>query len=231
MFTYIDINSVDNSSFTIKNFKKIKAKNAPSRARKIIQKGDVIYSSVRPYLKNIAIVPEMDNPIASTGFCIIKASENLINKYIFYYFQSDIFLDTVKPFQKGASYPAINNNIFNNLPFPLPPLKEQDRIVQKIEFCFEKAEFIEKKLGETENLIENYRKSLLAKAFRGELVPQDPDDEPASVLLDKIRKEREKNQKGKKRKQDFAPISDDEKPFDILRNWVWVKLGNIVIPV
>lgn len=133
----------------------------------------------------------------------------------------------VKPWITGVTVPKLNQTKLKDLPVVVPPFSEQVRIAQKIESTFEKIETIEKNLLEVESLLEKYRESLLAKAFRGELVPQDSSDEPASVLLEKIRKECTQNKNGKKGEQEFAPIDDEEKPFIVPGTWEWVKLGEI----
>ncbi|WP_412475758.1 restriction endonuclease subunit S [Halobacteriovorax sp. YZS-1-2] len=226
-FNYIDIDAVDNSKNLITNPKKISADKAPSRARKPVKSGDVIFSTVRPYLKNIALVEGIENAIASTGFCVIKPVE-MSSSYVFNYLRSPVFMDKIIPLQKGASYPAVSDGVVFEQLIPIPPKEEQDRIVQKIESSFEKINKTEQNLNHVEILLSKYRESLLAKAFRGELVEQVESDEPASALLDKIRAERESNQKGKKKKQEFAPITDEEKPFDIPESWEWVKLGDLL---
>lgn len=120
------------------------------------------------------------------------------------------------------------------LAFPLPPLAEQKRIVAKIEELLTKVEEYGKaqealdKLNE--ELPERLKKSILQEAIEGRLVPQDPNDEPASVLLDKIRKEKAKLVKeGKLKKKDLVetPIEEDEKPFEIPNGWEMVKLSFI----
>lgn len=127
---------------------------------------------------------------------------------------------------------AVSNII--EVPIPLPPLAEQKRIVAKIEELLPKVEEYDKaqealdKLNK--ELPERLKKSILQEAISGRLVPQDPNDEPASVLLDKIRKEKAKLVKeGKLKKKDLIepPITDDEKPFDIPQTWEWVRLGEI----
>lgn len=128
----------------------------------------------------------------------------------------------------GGAQPNISGKMIEEISMPIPPKGEQKRIVQKIESCFEKIDETEQNLNKVEVLLEKYRESLLAKAFRGELIPQNPDDEPASVLLSKIREEREKAESGKKSKvQAFAPIEDVEKPFEIPESWEWVRLGEL----
>lgn len=120
------------------------------------------------------------------------------------------------------------------LAFPLPPLAEQKRIVAKIEELLPKVDEYGKaqesldKLNES--LPERLKKSILQEAIEGRLVPQDPNDEPASVLLDKIRKEKAKLVKEGKLKKKYleeTPISEDEKPFDIPESWEWIRIGSI----
>lgn len=118
--------------------------------------------------------------------------------------------------------------------FPLPPLAEQQRIVAKIEELLPKVEEYGKAQGAldklNEELPERLKKSILQEAIEGRLVPQDPNDEPASVLLDKIRKEKAKLVKeGKLKKKDLeeTPISEDEIPFKIPESWEWVRVGAI----
>lgn len=117
---------------------------------------------------------------------------------------------------------------------PLPPLAEQKRIVAKIEELLPKVEEYGKaqdalnKLNE--ELPEKLKKSVLQEAIEGRLVPQDPNDEPASVLLERIREEKKRLVKeGKLKKKDLVetPISEDEKPFDIPDNWKWVHLKSV----
>ncbi len=80
-----------------------------------------------------------------------------------------------------------------------------------------------------EELISKYREALLQKAFRGELVPQDPNDEPASKLLERIRADRAKQNDGKKRKKDdLPPIKPEEIPFEIPKSWEWVRFGDVI---
>ena len=132
--------------------------------------------------------------------------------------------------------PGISREDIVTASFPLPPLAEQKRIVAKIEELLPKVEEYGKaqealnKLNE--ELPEKLKKSILQEAIEGRLVPQDPNDEPASVLLDKIRAEKKRLVKeGKLKKKDLeeTPISEDEKPFEIPESWVWVRFGTITI--
>ena len=126
---------------------------------------------------------------------------------------------------------AVSNII--EVPFPLPPLAEQKRIVAKIEELMPKVEEYGKAQEALDKLNaelpEKLKKSILQEAIEGRLVPQDPNDEPASVLLDKIRKEKAQLVKeGKLKKKDLVetPISEDEIPFEIPESWEWTRLGD-----
>ena len=117
---------------------------------------------------------------------------------------------------------------------PLPPLNEQGRIFKKIKELLPKVEEYGKAQEALDKLNaelpERLKKSILQEAITGMLVPQDPNDEPASVLLDKIRKEKAKLVKeGKLKKKDLieTPISKDEIPFEIPESWEWVRFGTI----
>ncbi|MBK9510899.1 MAG: restriction endonuclease subunit S [Cytophagaceae bacterium] len=97
----------------------------------------------------------------------------------------------------------LNLNIVRNIPLPLPSLEEQIKIVKQVENLFAFADKIEVRYTKAKTMLDKLPQSILAKAFRGELVAQDPNDEPASVLLERIKKEKDKisaDKKGKKTK-------------------------------
>ena len=137
-FSYIDIGSINNKRQCLNSSENIiEAKDAPSRARKIVKKGDIVYSTVRPYLHNIAIVDRefSEEPIASTGFAVFSCLESVYNKFLFYYLFSpsfDLYANDGDN-AKGVAYPAINDQKLYKAIIPLPPLAEQHRIVEKLE--------------------------------------------------------------------------------------------------
>ena len=112
---------------------------APSRARKIVKEGSIIYSTVRPYLLNMCIIDKKfsHEPIASTAFAILNPFKGLNNKYLFYYLQTPTFINYVNKVMSGVAYPAINDKKLYNALITLPPLEEQKRIVEKIDALFE----------------------------------------------------------------------------------------------
>ena len=134
-FTYIDVATIDKENGTIVDPKVIQADEAPSRARKIVCKGDVIYSCVRPYLLNVAIVSEGfdPKPIASTAFAVLNGYGLVLSQYLWIVLRSPFMIACVEKDMRGQAYPAINDADFSILPFPLPPLAEQHRIVAKVD--------------------------------------------------------------------------------------------------
>ena len=254
-FCYVDIGSIDNKRQRLGDTENIITPDkAPSRAKKIIDVGDIIYSTVRPYLHNMCIIDRQFSlqPIASTGFATMTCYSGLLNKYLFYYLLAPDFDNYANDTEnsKGVAYPAINDDRLYKALIPLPPLSEQHRIVAKIE---ELLPYIER-YGKAEEHItalnttfpEALKKSILQEAVQGKLVPQNPDDEPASVLLERIRAEKQeliKQGKIKKNKNESVIITRDkipyeiidgkerciadEVPFEIPDSWCWCRLGTI----
>lgn len=145
-FQYIDIDSIDNIRQIISEIKTIKTTNAPSRASRYTQKNDVVFSMVRPYLRNIAKVAN-DNCIASTGFYVCSSIPQILNHdYCYYLMISDNVVNGLNQFMKGDNSPSINKGHIDEWLFPLPPFAEQQRIVQKIEELFLVLDNIQKTL-------------------------------------------------------------------------------------
>lgn len=240
-FCYVDIGSIDNKRQRLGDTENIITPDkAPSRAKKIIDVGDIIYSTVRPYLHNMCIIDRQFSlqPIASTGFATMTCYSGLLNKYLFYYLLAPDFDNYANDTEnsKGVAYPAINDDRLYKALIPLPPLSEQHRIVAKIE---ELLPYIER-YGKAEEHItalnttfpEALKKSILQEAVQGKLVPQDPDDEPASVLLERIRVEKQKlikDGKIKKSKHESVIVTRDKIPYEIPDSWVWCKLSDLAI--
>ena len=195
----------------------------------LFYEGQIVYSKIRPLLRKAIIAP-------FDGLCsadMYPLSTEMYSKYALLYLLSDTFNKQVSAIcSSRVKMPKINQNELSTILVPLPPLAEQQRIVAKIEELLPKVEEYGKaqdalnKLNE--ELPERLKKSILQEAIEGRLVPQDPNDEPASVLLDKIRKEKAKLVKEGKLKKKYLeeiPISEDEKPFDIPESWEWCRIS------
>ena len=140
------------------------AKDAPSRARKLVQSGTIIYSTVRPYLKNIAKITAKSNYelIASTAFAVLHPYQTVYGDFLFYYLRSDLLNESIEKRMKGVAYPAINNKDFYNLIFPLPPLNEQQRIVEKLDQLMEFCDQLETKIKQRTQVSGELTDSLVA---------------------------------------------------------------------
>lgn len=164
---YIDLTSVDRQSLRIKTTTTINAKNAPSRAQKIVKEGDVLFGTTRPTLDRRCMVgAEYDGQICSTGLCVLRAKRNeIIPEYIFHLLSTASFRDYIEQTQRGTSYPAVTDSDVKDFEFLLPSLEEQWRVVERLDAAFEKIdraiELTEKNITET-NLIKS---SLLTNAF------------------------------------------------------------------
>ena len=134
-FTYIDVTAIDKELGRLGAPVIMSATEAPSRARKIVSRGDVLYSCVRPYLLNIAVIEHDLNPlpIASTAFAVLDGAGLVEPRYLWTVLRSPYFVECVEEKMRGLAYPAINDSDFSQLPVPLPPLAEQRRIVGKVE--------------------------------------------------------------------------------------------------
>ena len=194
---YIDISSINNEYYQIKSAKRFMLSKAPSRARQKIRFGDVLFSTVRPYLRKIAFVNKrFDGEIASTGFSVLRGAVGIDPKYLFFKSISHDFVSALTGEQYGVSYPAIKDEHIKAQPLELPPTGEQRRIVEKIEGLFAEIDKGVESLKAAQAALDHYRKSLLKAAFEGRLTAdwraRNPDKlEDPQTLLTRIRKERE----------------------------------------
>jgi type I restriction enzyme S subunit len=137
-FIYIDVDAVNNKTNTIDNPKNIQLKAVPSRATRKLECNNVLFSMVRPYLRNIAIVNEQySNAIASTGFYVIRPTVALYPQYLFRLMLSSYVVDGLNKFMKGENSPSINNNHIEDYLYPLPPINEQKRIIEQLDLLFQ----------------------------------------------------------------------------------------------
>ena len=233
IINYVDIDAIDNQKYTIREVKQLTVKNLSCRARRILKPGYIVYSLVRPYLDNVALIEdEKENYIGSTGFVVFKPI--MINpRYFITVLLSPYIREHFLHLLSGFNSPSISQDNFLATLFPLPPLNMQSKIAEKtnalILLC-DKLENLENGLDVLEKRLEEYLpKSILQAAVQGKLVPQNPNDEPANVLLKRIQQEKAQLvRKGKiKKEKPLPPIAKDEVPYELPDGWIWCRLGEL----
>lgn len=163
---YIDISSIDNQKNVITSYTEYIGSEAPSRAQQVVQKGDILISTVRPNLKNIAIVQDdLDNLICSTGFCVIRCNEMLNRDFVFHLVKTDSFTKNLVKKTTGANYPAVKASDIYNESIIYPPIKLQEKFSDIIREIDKKKSSLEESLKNLEMLFN----SILHRAFKGEL--------------------------------------------------------------
>lgn len=215
-----------------------------------VQQYDIITPAVTS-LENIGKMARVHTKPTSNytvgGFVYLLSPlfyNDTFSKFLLYQFTSTWFIRQLQTIAKksGAAFYNINKTKFNGLPVFIPPLEEQARIVNRIEELFTQIDIIEQNQAEIDTLYDEFRKRTLTLAIQGKLVPQDPNDEPASVLLEKIRAER-KAKLGKKFVDSYIYKGDDncyyehidrraqdelvEVPFAIPESWAWSRISII----
>lgn len=233
-FSYIDVGNIDNINQKLSKYENIvEVRDTPSRARKIVKNGDVLYSTVRPYLHNICIVDKefLNIPIASTAFCVMASKENVLNnKFLFYWLLTPEFDKYSNGNQsKGTLYPAIGEKNLLNGVIPLPSLMEQKKIVELIENAFNILSKLSKAQLEYCSNIEVLKSKLINAGIQGKLTEQLSEDGTAEQLYAVVQAEKTQLIKeGKIKKEKALPeIIEEEIPFEIPKNWKWVRLGDI----
>ena len=212
-------------------------------------RGDILYSKLRPYLLKILVAD--DNGICTPEIVPFKMYGGINPEYIVFYLQSPYVDNYINSITYGVKMPRVGTGTMVSLLVPLPPLNEQNRIVNKIKEVIPTVTEYEKATIQIDNLNNSFpeqlKKSILQWAVQGKLVPQDENDEPAEVLLERIRTEKEALIKAGKIKRDkhesvifrrdnshYEKLGekvvciDDEIPFDIPQNWMWTRLGSIL---
>lgn len=190
------------------------------------------------------ILPQLEGKLITTvDTCWIAPKDEWYNlKYLMYFTSSTVFQSIVLHVSSGTTRKRISKSDLIHLPIYLPPLSEQQRIVSRVDELFEQIDIIEKNQADIDALYDEFRKRTLTLAIQGKLVPQDPNDEPANVLLERISAEK-KAKLGKKYVDSYIykgddncyyekvgtnePVRLDNLPFDIPDSWCWARLGNI----
>ena len=176
--------------------------------------GDILYIKDGA-TTGVVTINNLDEPFSLlSSVALIKPSFGISNKFLLFYFQSDICLNSVRRSMKGVGITRITLKQIEQWNVPLPPLAEQKRIASAVERWFTLIDELESNEDDLLKAIDKAKSKILDLAIHGKLVPQDPNDEPAIELLKRI------NPK-------FEPCDMEECPFAIPDSWCWTTLGSI----
>ena len=218
----------------------------------LLNDNDILFARTGGTVGKSFLVNNINEKAIYAGYLIrtVFDHKNLNPKYLKYFMESELYWNQLKNGTIATAQPNCNGQTLSKMKLPIPPLEEQNRIIlklQKLEPLIQKYQKVEEQLYELNSSIkEHLKKSILQYAIEGKLVPQDPNDEPASILLERIQKEKQKlisEGKIKKNKNEsviyrrdnshyeklngIERCIDDEIPFDIPNNWSWVRLGSL----
>ena len=192
---------------------------------------DIIISCAGTMGECFIIPQNAPKGIINQALLKISLNPSVMNNNFFIYLFKILIQEQI---EENAVGTAIKNMasvswLKNDVVFPLPPLAEQERIVAKIEEIFAIIDEIENNITENKKLSKVLYNKLLSLAMQGKLVKQDENDEPASILLEKIKKEKaELLKQGKlKKEKELPPIKEDEVPYELPKSWQWVRLGEV----
>ena len=240
-FTYVDIGSIELNTKRIVEPKVLPASKAPSRAKQVLKRGDVLVSMTRPNRNAVALVPpELDGAIGSTGFHVLRAKDAEPG-FIFYAVQTNDFIDALCEKVQGALYPAVRPRDVSSFKTFLPASRiEQRRIVAEIEKQFTRLEAGVAALRRVQANLKRYRAAVLKAACEGRLVPTEAElqkseargqkskkkFETGSELLARILTERRQNWQGRgKYKEPADPDTANLPPLP--EGYVWASFGQI----
>ena len=215
----------------------------------VFVKGDILYSKLRPYLLKILVAP--DDGICTPEIVPFRVYGGINPNYIVNYLKSPYVDNLINSITYGVKMPRVGTETMTSLLVPIPPLEEQLRIVEKIDEVASAVSAYDVAYQKTEALNSTFpealKKSILQEAVQGKLVPQDPIDESAEALLERIRAEKQRLIKEGKIKKDkhesvifrrdnshyekldgVESCIDDEIPFEIPDTWAWSRLGSLV---
>ena len=199
---------------------------------------NILYKRVSPKLDDILLAKNGTTGVAAivdkdiifdiyVSLAILRPFKKYINsKYLLHIINSNTIKNQFNKGLKGIGVPNLHLEQIRKVIFPLPPLSEQRRIVEKIEELLALVDDLETNKTDLQSYIKQAKSKVLEMAVRGELVPQDSNDEPASVLLERIKKE-QKSSKSKGKTTEHNTHYEEELLFNIPKNWVWCRLGEV----
>jgi len=181
-FKYVDLSAV--SFGTFHDVKVLRGMDAPSRARRVMRRGNIIFATVRPYLQGHAVVPpELDGEICSTGFSVIQCPADFDPKFVFYMLVAPQVIDRSEELMRGSHYPALNEEHVKLLRIPKPPIDEQRRVVQLLDRLVDSVANSEKTVRRSARQIESAFTELIPSFLSiaySSARPKPPDTPPES---------------------------------------------------
>ena len=195
-----------------------------------IQRNDLLFCLRGSFGKVARIEPFCEGAIASS-LAIIRLFNTALRAYLFIYLKSPQATNELNKYANGTAQPNLAAKDVLKYLIPLPPLAEQHRIADKVSKLFAQLDAIDKAYEEYRELQQTMKTKLLDLAIQGKLTDQRAEDGNARDLLKEIQAEKEKLIKEKKIKKEkpLPEITEEEKPFDIPENWMWVRLGEMIL--
>lgn len=164
-----------------------------------VHEQDVLLNITGASIGRACIVPaELIGARVSQHVAIIRPLQKLLPEFLLAFLRTPAIQDWVWNANYGVTRQALTKGMIENIQVPIPPIEEQRRLGERLEAAFARADRLEAEAARARALLDRLESAVLAKAFRGELVPQDPNDEPAQTLLDRIRTERAAAPKAKR---------------------------------
>jgi len=229
LFNYVALENVEQGTGRLIDFAPTRGADIASNKYRFAPE-HVLYGKLRPYLQK-ALIPDFEG-ISATDLLPLKPNPEILDRrYLWRWLLSYDVLEYVTARQTGVKMPRLRTGDLEAMPVPLPPLSEQGRIVEKIERLFAESRTAREALDKVPALLKRFRQSVLAKAFRGELTERDPNDEPASVLLEQVREEWRRKWgegKGVKSKKYVEPEPPDASDLpELPLGWKWTTVEQI----
>ena len=195
----LDLEDIEKETGVIKKYATKSERNSVSN-KYSFYKGQLLYSKLRPYLNKVVIAPK--DGYCTTEILPLTFYGNIYSPYMQLFIMSPTFLTYVNMISYGVKMPRLGTNDGKNAIIAIPPIKEQKRIRDKFDIITPLFDIIQKNINNLNNEVTAIKSKILDLAIRGKLVPQDPNDDPASVLLERIRAEKEELIKQGKIKRD-----------------------------
>ena len=198
----------------------------------LLRKNDILFARTGGTVGKSYLVSEVPENVVYAGYLIrTRYSENLSPQYLKYFMESDLYWSQLKKGTTTTAQPNCNAKTLGKMVLPLPPLAEQKRIADKVSALFAQLDAIDKAYEEYRELQQTMKTKLLDLAIQGKLTDQRAEDGNARDLLKEIQAEKDKLIKEKKIKKEkpLPEITEEEKPFDIPENWMWVRLGEMIL--